>query len=60
MLFLAMGFIVLMVSRARLEEELLTAANPGYREYINYTGFLFPRFGLKPASAGFSRRATSN
>ena len=51
MLLLGAGFIFLMVTRARLEEKSLVEADPAYREYMRHTGFLFPRFGAKPAPA---------
>jgi len=50
MLFLGAGFVFLMVMRARLEEERLIEAYPAYRDYMQHTGFLFPRFGSKPAA----------
>jgi protein-S-isoprenylcysteine O-methyltransferase Ste14 len=50
MLLLGAGFIFLMVTRARLEEERLIEADPTYRDYMRQTGFLFPRFGSKPAT----------
>jgi protein-S-isoprenylcysteine O-methyltransferase Ste14 len=50
MMLLAAGYILLMVVRAQLEEERLIEAHPAYREYMQRTGFLFPRFGSKPAS----------
>jgi len=50
MLLLAAGFVLLMVVRAQLEEERLVEAYPSYRDYMQRTGFLFPRFGSKPAS----------
>jgi protein-S-isoprenylcysteine O-methyltransferase Ste14 len=50
MLLLGAGFILLMVNRARLEEERLVEADPAYRDYMQRTGFLFPRFGSKAAS----------
>jgi protein-S-isoprenylcysteine O-methyltransferase Ste14 len=51
MMLLATGYVFLMVVRAQLEEERLIEAHPAYREYMQRTGFLFPRFGKKPASA---------
>jgi len=51
MMLLAAGYVFLMVVRAQLEEERLIEAHPAYREYMQRTGFLFPRFGKKPASA---------
>ena len=51
MFLLAAGFIFLMVVRAQLEEDHLAEAYPGYREYMQRTGFLFPRFGTKPAAS---------
>lgn len=50
MLLLAAGFIFLMIIRAQLEEDRLIEAHPAYREYMQHTGFLFPRFGRKPAT----------
>lgn len=50
MFLLAAGYIFLMVVRAQLEEERLTEAYPGYREYMQRTGFLFPRLGAKAAT----------
>jgi protein-S-isoprenylcysteine O-methyltransferase Ste14 len=51
MLLLAAGYVFLMVMRAQLEEERLSESYPAYREYMQHTGFLFPRFGRKPAAA---------
>ena len=42
--FLGCGFILLLVQRARLEEEKLCEASASYRQYATRTGFLFPRF----------------
>ncbi|MEZ0255968.1 MAG: isoprenylcysteine carboxylmethyltransferase family protein, partial [Chthoniobacter sp.] len=50
MFLLAAGYIFLMVVRAQLEEDRLAEADPGYREYMQRTGFLFPRFGTKRAA----------
>ena len=44
MLLLGAGFGMLLVVRARIEEEKLCEADEGYRRYINRTGFLLPRF----------------
>ena len=35
--------IALLVWRARLEEKLLSAHSPAYREWMRRTGFLWPR-----------------
>jgi protein-S-isoprenylcysteine O-methyltransferase Ste14 len=43
-LFLCFGFIILLVYRARMEEEKLREASTSYRVYANRAGFLFPRF----------------
>ncbi|MEP6668529.1 MAG: methyltransferase [Chthoniobacter sp.] len=51
MLLLGAGFVYLMVTRARLEEERLSEADPAYRDYMRRTGFLFPHFRSKPAIA---------
>ena len=44
MLILGAGFAVFLVSRARIEEEKLCEVDEGYRQYVNRTGFLLPRF----------------
>jgi protein-S-isoprenylcysteine O-methyltransferase Ste14 len=44
MILLGAGFVVLMVCRARLEEEKLGETSPLYQQYFARTGFLFPRF----------------
>jgi protein-S-isoprenylcysteine O-methyltransferase Ste14 len=41
-LFLGCGFVLLLVARARMEEEKLSEAS-AYRLYMERTGFLFPR-----------------
>lgn len=46
----AAGFLALMVIRARLEEARLIEACPAYRDYMQRTGFLFPKFH-RPRSA---------
>jgi protein-S-isoprenylcysteine O-methyltransferase Ste14 len=46
MLGLGAGFVLLLVLRARLEEQKLAGADEAYREYAARTGFLFPR--LRP------------
>jgi protein-S-isoprenylcysteine O-methyltransferase Ste14 len=43
MLLLGAGFVLLLVIRARLEEQKLAGADDAYRQYIARTGFLFPR-----------------
>ena len=43
MLILGAGFVAFLVIRARLEEEMLSAADAGYRESVTRTGFLLPR-----------------
>ena len=43
MLLLGAGFVGFLVIRARLEEEMLCAADAGYRESVARTGFLLPR-----------------
>jgi len=50
MLAAAAGFLALMVLRARLEEARLVEACPAYRDYMQRTGFLFPRL-RRPAAA---------
>jgi protein-S-isoprenylcysteine O-methyltransferase Ste14 len=49
MLILGAGFLLITFSRAHLEEARLVEATPGYREYMNRTGFLFPRFSRRTA-----------
>ncbi len=44
MILLGAGFVVLLICRARMEEEMLGDADAGYRRYILETGFLLPRF----------------
>ena len=44
MLLLGAGFIAFLIVRARLEEEMLSATDAGYRENVARTGFLLPRF----------------
>ena len=44
MFIAAAGFLALMVVRARLEEARIIEACPAYRDYMQRTGFLFPRF----------------
>jgi protein-S-isoprenylcysteine O-methyltransferase Ste14 len=41
----------LMVYRARLEERRLSEASPEYREYMQRTGFLFPRLDSEDADS---------
>ena len=41
----------LMVYRARLEERRLGEASPEYREYVQRTGFLFPRLDSEDANS---------
>lgn len=43
MLLLGAGFAAFLVIRARLEEEMLSAADEGYRQSVARTGFLLPR-----------------
>jgi protein-S-isoprenylcysteine O-methyltransferase Ste14 len=43
-LLLGCGFVLLLVERARMEEEKLCEASAPYRQYASRTGFLFPRF----------------
>ena len=43
MLLLGAGFIAFLVIRARLEEEMLSATDEGYRQSVARTGFLLPR-----------------
>jgi protein-S-isoprenylcysteine O-methyltransferase Ste14 len=47
MLTLAAGWVVLLIIRARIEEEMLSEADEGYRQYVTRTSFLFPR-SFKP------------
>ena len=47
MLLLGAGFAAFLVIRARLEEEMLSAADAGYRESVARTGFLLPRFSTR-------------
>ena len=42
-LILNLGFVLLLVCRARMEEEKLCEASASYRQYSNSAGFLFPR-----------------
>jgi len=44
MLILGFGFVLLMVIRARLEEQRLLEACPAYRDYMSRTGFIIPHF----------------
>ncbi len=44
MLLFGVGFAGILVTRARIEEEALCAAEAGYRETVARTGFLLPRF----------------
>jgi len=44
MLLLGAGFLMFLLWRARIEEEKLCEADEGYRQYLQRTGFLFPRF----------------
>ena len=48
---LTLGATGLLVWRARLEENLLRAFSPAYREWMRHTGFLFPRLGTAPVTA---------
>jgi protein-S-isoprenylcysteine O-methyltransferase Ste14 len=50
MFLAAAGFLSLMIVRARLEEGRIIEACPAYRDYMQRTGFLFPRFH-RPAAA---------
>lgn len=43
MLLLGAGFVLLLIIRARLEEQKLAGSDDAYREYAARTGFLFPR-----------------
>jgi protein-S-isoprenylcysteine O-methyltransferase Ste14 len=43
-LCLGCGFVLLLVWRARMEEEKLCEASASYRQYATRAGFLFPRF----------------
>ena len=43
MLILCAAHITLVVIRARMEEEMLAAADPAYRDYFGRTGAFFPR-----------------
>ena len=45
---LTLGAVGLLVWRARLEEGLLSAYSPAYREWMRHTGFLWPHFGARP------------
>ena len=47
MLILGAGFITFLVIRARMEEEMLSAADAGYREAVARTGFLLPRLSVR-------------
>ena len=42
-LLLGAGFVLLLIVRARLEEQKLASADEAYRQYAARTGFLFPR-----------------
>ena len=46
------GAVVLLVWRARLEERLLCAHSPAYREWMRHTGFLWPRQKCKMPESG--------
>ena len=47
---LTLGATGLLVWRARLEEDLLSAYSPAYREWRRRTAFLFPRLGAAPVA----------
>ena len=47
---LTLGATGLLVWRARLEEELLSAYSPAYHEWMRHTAFLLPRFGAAPVA----------
>ena len=47
MLLFGVGFVGILVTRARIEEEALCAADAGYRETVARTGFLLPRFSVR-------------
>lgn len=47
MLLLGAGFITFLVIRARMEEEMLSATDAGYRESVARTGFLLPRLSAR-------------
>jgi protein-S-isoprenylcysteine O-methyltransferase Ste14 len=47
MFTLAAGWVLLLIIRARIEEEMLSEADEGYRQYVTRTNFLFPR-SFKP------------
>lgn len=42
MAFVVIGAVGMLVWRARLEEKLLSAHSPAYREWMKHTGFLWP------------------
>ena len=44
---LTLGALALLMWRARLEEELLSAFSPVYREWMQHTAFLWPRFRVR-------------
>ena len=54
MLVLAVGFVLLLFWRARMEEAKLSQTSEDYRRYMQRTGFLLPRFGAR-----FSRSRAS-
>ena len=47
---LTLGATGLLAWRARLEEELLSAYSPAYREWRRHTAFLIPRLGAAPVA----------
>ena len=40
--FVVLGAVALLIWRARMEEKLLSAHSPAYREWMRHTGFLWP------------------
>jgi protein-S-isoprenylcysteine O-methyltransferase Ste14 len=51
-LILSLGFVLLLLWRACMEEEKLSEASATYRQYATRAGFLFPRFrGSNPPAA---------
>ena len=51
MFVLTVGTFIILVWRARLEEEMLSAHSPAYREWRKVTGFLWPRWQQGPAAS---------
>ncbi len=50
MLILSVGTMLILIWRARLEEELLCAHSPAYCEWRKVTGFIWPRWTRGPSA----------